>query len=442
MTIPISSIVSVSISRQTRAVSSAAFGVPLVLGIHTKFAERIKFVDDMTGVTALGFTSSDTVYKMAAQVFGQTPKPNQVAIGRREANAARTMLLDFSVDLIADNVINGTVNGVAISPITFTSTHANTMSLLEAAVEAIDGVDTATISGNNLSVAFDAGVDGSLSGFTVAGGVSVPVVTITTSTAGKNIASELDLLVVESEGWYQLLIDSQAEVDIKAAAGWVESHNPQKIFSYWTTDTDAKTGATTDVAYKMKALGYTKSFGTYHVGANEFPDCAIIGRMAPEVPGSATFKFKSITGVTADALNQSEVNYLVGKNVNHYVNVGSLDIYKEGVTASGEFIDVIIGAAWIESEIQSRIYTKLVNAKKIPYTDAGVGIITNEVNAVLNEAVIKGILSDNPAPVVTAPLVADISAANKANRLLPDITFTGTLAGAIHKTTISGTITL
>ena len=43
---------------------------------------------------------------------------------------------------------------------------------------------------------------------------------------------------------------------------------------------------------------------------------------------------------------------------------------------------------------------------------------------------------------VEAPRAADVSAANKAARLLPDITFRATYQGAISKVEISGTISV
>jgi hypothetical protein len=51
-------------------------------------------------------------------------------------------------------------------------------------------------------------------------------------------------------------------------------------------------------------------------------------------------------------------------------------------------------------------------------------------------------LSSDPAPVVTVPKVADISAGNKTTRTLPDMKFTGTLAGAIHKVIITGVVSV
>jgi hypothetical protein len=52
----------------------------------------------------------------------------------------------------------------------------------------------------------------------------------------------------------------------------------------------------------------------------------------------------------------------------------------------------------------------------------------------------KGIFTATPAPVVTVPDVVDVSVTDKEDRILRDVKFTGTLAGAIHKVIISGVV--
>ena len=62
-----------------------------------------------------------------------------------------------------------------------------------------------------------------------------------------------------------------------------------------------------------------------------------------------------------------------------------------------------------------------------------------EIEGRLELAVTQGILSEYE---VTVPLVADIDPADKAVRNLPDVNFTGVLAGAIHTVEIAGTISV
>ena len=110
--------------------------------------------------------------------------------------------------------------------------------------------------------------------------------------------------------------------------------------------------------------------------------------------------------------------------------------------ASGEFIDVIIGVDFIHARMQESIYSRLVNLKKVPYTNQGVDIIVNGMEGVLTRAVNQGILAADPAPTVTKPNVREIPFNDRALRQLPDLFFNGVLAGAIHRVLIRGTVTV
>ena len=79
--------------------------------------------------------------------------------------------------------------------------------------------------------------------------------------------------------------------------------------------------------------------------------------------------------------------------------------------------------------------------RKIPYDDTGISVIEGLVKGVLNEAASKGILQADSISV-TVPRYADIPQADKIARKLPDVKFTALYQGAIHRTTINGTISV
>lgn len=442
MTIPINTIVEVNISRQTQAIAQEGFGVPLVVGEHSYFTERIRFVSSIAELTGLGFLTSDVEYKLASAAFGQDPKPSRIAVGRKVANVSGVTTIDFSVDFIVGNIINLKVNGVSISPVTFATSHALTIGAVASAIAALAGVSSAVVTGNDIAVTFTLGTSGSISDVLVTGGASQPTALIVITTPAVTYASELDLIAVASEDFYAVLLKSSLDNDILAAAEWVQSHTPKKILSVRTSDASVLTAATTDIASKLKAKGYDRTFISYHAVANEFLDAAILGKMLPLDPGSATFKFKTLTGISADSLTSGQTINSAGKKCNLYLSIGGVSIFTEGVLSSGEFIDVIIGLDWLTARIQERVYAQLVKTPKIPYTDAGVGIIENEIKAQLQDAIAQGVLASNPAPQTTVPKVAAVSPLDKAARFLPNVRFTGTLAGAIHKVQINGIVTI
>jgi hypothetical protein len=92
-----------------------------------------------------------------------------------------TAKVAFDADFVASNTINGTVNGVAIAEVTFTSTHVNTMNLLIAAYEALTGVraelDTTDGTSRTLLIQVKGGANVTTS--VVTNGASQAVATIT-----------------------------------------------------------------------------------------------------------------------------------------------------------------------------------------------------------------------------------------------------------------------
>ena len=68
------------------------------------------------------------------------------AIYIRHAGRKQVQTITISGDLVASNVVNGTVGGVAISPVTYSASHEATMNLLLAAILALPNVESVTLS--------------------------------------------------------------------------------------------------------------------------------------------------------------------------------------------------------------------------------------------------------------------------------------------------------
>jgi len=262
------------------------------------------------------------------------------------------------------------------------------------------------------------------------------------------LADELDAVEEFDADWYCLLLETALEADILAAAAWIEAK--RKIFIAKSSDAGCFDPAVTnDVLSDLKAANYDRTATIVKKnGVTDHPDAAWAGLSLPRDPGSISFKFKSLAAVTVDSLTPNEKLAVIrneagtGKNGNTYTRVGGVNITEEGNMASGEFIDVMRGVDFIHARVQERIYFQLVNLPKVPYTNAGVNIVVNEIKAVMETAIAQSILRADPAPTVTAPDVQDIDPIDRANRVLPDVKFEGQLAGAIHKVRILGVVTV
>ena len=118
--------------------------------------------------------------------------------------------------------------------------------------------------------------------------------------------------------------------------------------------------------------------------------------------------------------------------------------------AAGEWIDVIRFRDWLAEEIKVYVLNVLVNNEKVPYTDAGIAIIEGAIRQSLRQGQVNGGIAPveydeegnkNLGYTVTVPLAANISANQKASRILTDVKFTARLAGAIHVVEIKGSLT-
>lgn len=93
----------------------------------------------------------------------------------------------FSADLITGNTVNATVNGVAITPVVFATSHLLTMQAVANAIAAIPSVASAVVGGANdrtITVISDVGTATNITVFTVTGGASQATITTTASQSG------------------------------------------------------------------------------------------------------------------------------------------------------------------------------------------------------------------------------------------------------------------
>lgn len=337
-------IINVTITRQTTPVSQAGFGTPLIVGEHTRFAERVKTYASLTEMTDDGFVAADEEYIAANAIFAQNPKLTQIKVGRKD-----------------------------VDPETY--------------VEALQAIQAA------------------------------------------------------DDDWYAVILDSHDAADVQAVAAWIETQ--EKIFGTSSNDPNILvSAATTDIAYLLSQAEYERTFVMFSDTNDDYPEAALLGKQLPTDPGTTTWAYKTLAGITPDELTTAEAAAAHAKNAITYQTIAGVNITRYGQMASGEYIDTIRGVDWLAARLQEDIYSLLVNQPKIPFTDAGVASVEAAVKERLQDGVDIGFLAADPAPETSAPKVADVSTNDKANRTLPDITFTATLAGAIHKVTINGVVTV
>lgn len=264
-------------------------------------------------------------------------------------------------------------------------------------------------------------------------------------TASESVTNSLDAIVDVNDEWYALACTDRTSATVQQIAAWVQAR--VKIFGTASNDPNIINQAvgmdTTSIAAIFNNNGYTRSFVLYHQDAdNDYPECAWFGDCLPLVPGSETWAFKQLTGIAYSDLSTTQANNVWAKKANTYQYVGGVGITQQGTVSSGEYIDIIRGVDWLTSTIQSYVYGVLVNNPKVPYTDQGIATIEAQVKRALNQAVTNQFIAADPAYTVTVPKAANVPTADKAARILRNVIFQATLAGAIQAIRIRGTVSV
>jgi len=260
------------------------------------------------------------------------------------------------------------------------------------------------------------------------------------------IATTLTNIRNVNSNWYGLILTDRTKATVEAAMDWAENNKPV-LFATASDDlTIINSPVGTDVssvAWYAQNKGYIRSFVLYHQDASiDYPEAAWMGFVFTMDPGSETWKFKTLQGVANSSLTTNQSNNALNKNANTYQNVGNVNITMNGTTGQGEFIDIIRGVDWLTNLIQTNVFSVLVNQPKVPYTDAGIAVIESQVFKSLQQGIANNFLSDNPAPIVTVPLAANVPTIDKTQRILRNVNFQATLAGAIHAVFIRGTVSV
>lgn len=429
-------IVSVTIQAGTTQPSRRGFGTPLLLAHHTENADLVRTYSSPAGLLADGFTVNDPAYKMAAAVFSQSPRPPQIKLGRLDTVAASP----HTVEIDVTGIISGqSVKMTVTSPdgtqtdisVPFDTDEPTTAGNLATALSAISGLSASA--SVNVATA-DADVDGEM--FFYSALENADIKDVTGDWAYDTRLGEI--LNIDSD-FYTVCIDVNSEINIEDVAAWA---NTNKRLAVFAPQYSSPTEYNTDVATALKSGDNDRAVSLLRAGSRaEFADCAWVGEALPFDPGSQTWSLKSLSGVTTDPWTASEITAIELENSNHYTSVAGVSITRNGLTHGGEFIDVVRGLDWLEARLQERIFAVLANARKVPFTDSGVQMIVNEIEGQLLDAEARGVLSPGESTVTFTP-VADISTADRAARCLTGIEFQARLAGAVHKVTIVGTVSV
>lgn len=440
-------IVNVQISLNTNGVSKEGFSTMLVVGTHANTLNRVVTYTNINDLINDGFSTDDPIYKAVSAAFSQTPRPRQVKVGRRQVDE-----VNISVNNVKDNtdytitVSSKDTNGIITEQAyKFNSSISATASAICEGLQnamASDTAVTAAASGEKLKLTAKSGKSFAIK---ISSNLSAELTEPT-----EEIADSMNAIMASDADFYGIVLASRDKDDIMAMAEWVETQI--KLFGTSTAEQGAKDSETdTDLLSMLKAKNYYRTFAFYHeLADNEYLEAGIMARCFAIEPGSETWANKVLSGLTADNLTETEYLAVSGKNGNTFETFRNKSITQNGKVAGDEWIDVIRFRDWLQEEITVNVFNLLINSDKVPYTDAGIALIENQIRQALLLGQRRGGIApteydednnENLGFTIEMPLAANIPANTKAQRLLEDVKFTARLAGAIHVVEITGSFT-
>lgn len=484
--------IDVSITKSTPKVSGAGFGTLLVVtnsDLVTTGTRVIEFTTAAGVGTYFGTTSEE--YKAALAYFSQSSdnefQPEKILFGRFVDAASQGVIecgqepLSVIADwqAITDGEFAITIDSGLVEVASLDFSSATSLDDVATVIDTGLSTDGSCIYLNGRFVINSDGTAGASSTVSLLDTVGTPAGTDISGTGyldgdvlksgsnpGGSILSQGQIaetpedctvwLENKNSEWYTMgFIKGYRDTDnLNLFATAIESR--RKTLYITTNDSNTKiNGNTTTFAYFCKNAGYKRSGADYSDDADLYPDMAYLGLQLPKTIGTTNWAFKTLPGIAdgqafefpATTFTEEELNIILAMNVNAYTTTLNADFMFYGtnlggknVDKEGEYIDIVRNIDFLQARIEEGILNLFLTKDIVPYTDAGIAIIDNNLRSILDTYGVKqGILVEGSV-VTSLPARADVSEANRDDRILPSVTFTAELSGAIDKVIIRGTV--
>lgn len=265
----------------------------------------------------------------------------------------------------------------------------------------------------------------------------------------------------EKEFYFLLsgLDDKATQTEIaKFVDGGVNVHMRQAVLRF-----DDVAGATpftkyrnviTMIAPKVKELvegTEENEGGPEYVDVTEHIDAAAVAEIGSRTPGSVTWKFRRLNGVTPQFLDEDEMNAIDDIHAIAYVikhnapqtSEGWQSFVEEGMVAP-RYIDNVHGQAWVRLDVERRLDATLRREDKVFYDDRGIIRLETALKLTLKEAAAMGIVGErNGLPIykTQAAPVDDQDEVDIVNRKYRGLEYQYLNSGAIHEVWARGSVT-
>lgn len=469
MSLGLDEVVVVDIAVAPTPLGLASFGKLLFLSDEVNeftTTERIREYTSMKAVEE-DFKTGE-VLKAAQAYYGQTPKPRFFMVGNMSKEQTKATLTGKNIDSVellktisaGGFTINADGRDVVVSGVDLSSvvSVADVVTALaigvqgESPITFTESLGAIQISGKQFGgKVFAATSD--VQGLAAALGFTEDEATIENGKTIETPAQALAACSDVNDTFYGVVLhrkfrDTQASIGV---AEWVQAR--AKVFFNTTNDFRVlMMTETKDICSQLALKSMGRTLSSYSHKTEEYPSCSVAGRaFTVNFEGTnttITLNLKAMPSITAVKLTSSQKAAMVKKNCNAFTIFGGVNVFSDSRMQDAGWFDTVHGCDWLQNRIQTDVFNLMRGTTtKIPYTDAGVGMVVQRVEMGLRQGVRNGLLApgfDNEGnyhghgyTITTVP-VGEVSPSDKGNRIYKGITFKAIGAGALHNVQISG----
>lgn len=447
-------IVDVAITLNTAGSTREGFGLPIFITSTDRFEERVRGYTSLADVaTDLGDTSA--AYLAAKALWSQTPKVTQLYVARRNMQYLLTIpdaIQNSTEYAFALFTTGGVQNNISYTTQESGDDAKQVFDKLKESIESIESIKDivkVTVSGAGSSATMLIEAADPEKDFVRVADVADTGKFIISSTASDTAEGILGSIDAYTTDYYFVSVDSREKTFVTQMAEAVEAR--KKIFFTCSNDVKSLVGEDITAADDLAALMANKKMSRtvvlwHHNASIDYPEMAFIAYGAPYDAGSIAWGNALLTGVEFSRqsiggrpLTSSQKAALEARNCNYIDLDGGLSVVRHGKVSAGEWIDIIRGVDWQESDLKTSLRDLLVNQKggKITYDDVGITRVRQVIETSLQRGVNRNFLTSFK---VSVPKSANVSLQDKRARILKDVRFEAVLAGAILDVVLRGTV--
>lgn len=215
----------------------------------------------------------------------------------------------------------------------------------------------------------------------------------TPATAMANIKATSTNWVSFMTLWEPVLADKTSFAD------WTNSQNQRFAYVAWDTDAQAiVNGSTTHFAYAAKTANYDGVLPVYNT-----PELAasVLGFVASldfnRINGRATLAHKGQAGLSPTVTDQQISQNLLANGYTYYGTYANATnqanrFFDGKITGRWLWLDSFVGEVFLNSQLQTALFTLLGAVNAIPYNEQGFALIRSAMIDPINQALTSGII--------------------------------------------------